>query len=380
MRLIHVSDVRLGLSPESEKNFGRQREQEFRESFEQVVSRAMEEGCDLLLVSGGLFSHQPVSAELQEVNRLLSSIPGTQVVILAGKSDVLKKSAPVRSFQWAPNVRYVTEEGLSRFFFPRLNTAVYAASCTDAGCMTAQEAEKTFRERYAAEETAAIRILLLPSLEMDPKDLSESESAGRKADSCGTAPLSSFSYSAFGGISRRELPSLRAYCSGALEPASMKEPGPHGIYEADVSAATGRLIEVSFREMAKASYIPLLVQVTEETGGEELLQLLRAEMERRGEKNVYRIRLLGPRAAETVFLLEPLKKRFRIEDIVDETEPRYDLSALFAEHPQDMIGFYISWLEKNNGESSELDKKAMQYGIRALLETASNGKKAAQNG
>lgn len=36
------------------------------------------------------------------------------------------------------------------------------------------------------------------------------------------------------------------------------------------------------------------------------------------------------------FDLDALKLRFRIADIIDETEPQYDFSALFAEHPSDM--------------------------------------------
>ena len=129
MRFIHVSDVRLGLDPESEKSWGRERAKEIKETFRKVVDMASEEGCDLLLISGSLFCHQPVSAELAEVNRLFLSIPAVQVVIIAGRLDMLRGNSPVQSFRWAPNVRYVTEEGLTRLSFPALNTTVYAASC-----------------------------------------------------------------------------------------------------------------------------------------------------------------------------------------------------------------------------------------------------------
>ena len=46
-----------------------------------------------------------------------------------------------------------------------------------------------------------------------------------------------------------------------------------------------------------------------------------------------------------------------------------DFSALFEEHPQDMVGFYISTFRKSGGQMSQLDKKAMYYGINALLKT-----------
>ena len=52
---------------------------------------------------------------------------------------------------------------------------------------------------------------------------------------------------------------------------------------------------------------------------------------------------------------------------MDESEPQYNFSALFAEHPSDMIGFYIRALQKP--EMSLVEKKALYYGINALLRT-----------
>ena len=90
-------------------------------------------------------------------------------------------------------------------------------------------------------------------------------------------------------------------------------------------------------------------------------------MEKRGTDHIYRFRIRGMRDPETCFDLEALKLRYRITDIVDESEPQYDFSALFAEHPGDMIGFYIRALQKP--EMSPVEKKALFYGIHALLLT-----------
>ena len=67
------------------------------------------------------------------------------------------------------------------------------------------------------------------------------------------------------------------------------------------------------------------------------------------------------------FDLDMLSTRFKIMEIIDESEPQYDFSALFAEHPSDMIGFYIQALQKP--EMSQVEKKALYYGINALLRT-----------
>ena len=55
------------------------------------------------------------------------------------------------------------------------------------------------------------------------------------------------------------------------------------------------------------------------------------------------------------FDLEQLSARYRIAEIIDDSEPQYDFSALFAEHSSDMIGFYIQALQKE--DMSPVEKK-----------------------
>ena len=64
------------------------------------------------------------------------------------------------------------------------------------------------------------------------------------------------------------------------------------------------------------------------------------------------------------FDLEQLSDRYRIAEIIDDSEPQYDFSALFAEHSSDMIGFYIQALQKE--DMSPVEKKALYYGVNAL--------------
>ena len=65
--------------------------------------------------------------------------------------------------------------------------------------------------------------------------------------------------------------------------------------------------------------------------------------------------------------MDVLESRFRIVDIRDDSEPQYDFAQLFAEHPSDMIGFFIRALQKEN--MSQIEKKALYYGINALIKT-----------
>ena len=91
------------------------------------------------------------------------------------------------------------------------------------------------------------------------------------------------------------------------------------------------------------------------------------EIRKRGANNIYRFRIRGMRDPDISFDLDFLSGQWNIIEILDESEPQYDFHALFAEHPSDMIGFYIQALMKD--DMSPVKKQALYYGIHALLMT-----------
>ena len=131
-----------------------------------------------------------------------------------------------------------------------------------------------------------------------------------------------------------------AYC-GSPEPLDMTETGPHGFYTGEIHPVTKKVTNLTFVPMAQIQYIPLAVNVTKETTNMELASRIAQEIKGRGEHNIYRFRLKGMRDPEIDFDLEQLASHYRICEILDDSEPQYDFSALFAEHPSDMIGFFI---------------------------------------
>ena len=119
--------------------------------------------------------------------------------------------------------------------------------------------------------------------------------------------------------------------------------------------------------LAKVQYTSLIVHVTPDSTNAELLMTLSDELARRGSQNIYRLQIKGLRDPDVVFDLDTLRQRFRIAELFDYSEPKYDFSRLFAEHSSDMIGFFIQELDKP--DLSLLDKKALYYGVSALLHT-----------
>ncbi len=111
----------------------------------------------------------------------------------------------------------------------------------------------------------------------------------------------------------------------------------------------------------------MIVNITPRTTNVELELKIAQEMEKRGAHHIYRFRIRGMRDPDVEFDVENLLSKYRIAELIDESEPQYDFSALFAEHPSDMIGFYIRALDKP--DPSPVEKKALYYGINALLRT-----------
>jgi len=355
MRFMHLSDVRLGLHTESGRPWGKERLAEVAGTLKKVAQAAEDRRIDIVMIAGGLFAHRPVTAELEEANRVFAAHPGTAFVIVAGENDSVKKNSPVLGFHWAENVHYSVAGTAERVTFPALSTVVYVRSNTGDAI--------TGEDLLALEETDAksgdcpkIRVALVAEPGI--------EKAMALADG-------GFSYVALGGTGgRTELVKDRVVYPGGLEPEGMTDAGIHGYLKGEISPETGSVENLEFVPMASASYVPLLVKINTAVTPESFTDMIEKEIVERGAANIYRIRITGCKLPGTRFELKELKEKYRIADVLDEAEPRYDFEALFEEHQQDMIGYFISTLRKKQADLPEIDRKAMFAGIDALLKTA----------
>lgn len=351
MKFIHTGDIHWGMSPDSDKPWSRERARDIRDTFAAIIEKTKSMGADCLFIAGDLFHRQPLLKDLKEVNYLFSTIPRVKVVMIAGNHDRIRSSSAVLSFTWSPNVTFLSGAGLASVYFEDLNTEV-----TGFSYYTPEIREPKINQASAPRD-GRIHILLGHGGDMNHCPIDRASLAA-----------SGFSYIALGHIHKPEILTEKkmAYC-GSPEPLDKTETGAHGIFCGEISPISLEVTSLSFIPMAKIRYIPLVVNVTPATANTELYLKISHEVEKRGTDHIYRFRIRGMRDPETSFDLEALKLRYRITDIVDESEPQYDFSALFAEHPSDMIGFYIRALQKPG--MSPVEKKALFYGIHALLLT-----------
>lgn len=353
MKFAHMSDIRLGLVSESGRRWGKERVVEVFDAFGRVLSRLAETKTDLVLITGGLFAHCPLTTELNEANRLMAACPGITFVIIAGQSDSLRRSSPVMSYRWAPNVHYVLSGKPEKLSLPGIHTEIYAASCAEESTGS-DELIAFFEADRDRRESVSVAMLVEP----DEEKASRFSCAG-------------FSYAALGGNrSKMEAGGSNVYYAGGLEAENMADTGNHGYLKGEISDVTGILTGLEFVPFSSVSYIPLRITVDPSISPAELEKKTEEEILKRGPANIYRIHIIGSKKPGVVFDMAGLKERRRIAEIQDETEPQYDFDSLYTAHTQDIIGYYISRLGRNREEMSEIDKRAMFFGIDALIKSA----------
>lgn len=351
MKFIHIADVHLGMKPDRNKPWGKERTQAIRDSFAKVIEQANVLDVDCLFISGDLFHHQPLFQDLKEVDALFSTIPQVQVVLIAGSHDWIRPNSALLSFTWSSNVTFLMSEQISSVFFDRLNLEVHGFS------YHAEEITAPVLRDLQVPKDSRIHVLLAYGSDTThlPLETSRLAHAG-------------FSYMALGQLHKPELAADFSYAyPGSLEPLSQTETGRHGMIVGEIDPRTGQTSSLEFVPLAHTQYIPLVVHVTPATTNKELIERITDAIETRGVQNIYRFRICGLRNSDNHFDLTPLTNHFRIVEVVDESEPQYDFYQLFTEHPSDMIGFYIQAFPKE--APTPVEKKALCYGMEALLHT-----------
>jgi hypothetical protein len=85
-----------------------------------------------------------------------------------------------------------------------------------------------------------------------------------------------------------------------------------------------------------------------------------------GKQHIYQFSIEGIRDEAIHFDKDAVKTLGNILEVVDQSVPDYDFDALYHENSDNMIGLFIQRI-RENAEKDEVAKKALYYGIEALL-------------
>lgn len=353
MRFIHIADVHLGCSPEADFPWGKERGEELWDSFGAVIDACNEKQIDLLLIAGDLFDSPPVWADLERADRLFGMLEGTEVVMITGEKDYIRKEGPWLSFPMRPWVHLLSSRYPESVFLEGLNTSVTGCSYYE------KEVPKPYLEDAKPDMEAEYRILLGHTGDEThmPADLDALAEAG-------------FDYIALGHMHKpRLLSRQRTAWAGSLEPLDKTELGKHGFIlgEIDNERTSIRFIPFSCRE-----YIQLKVRMTSDITQEQLEEKLTEAMKGNGDENIYRICMEGRFLPGHPYDTGRLMELGNVTEVMDETSPDYNLVALLDEHQDDMIGMYLEEFLKE--KVSPLQKKALYCGLEALLDHQEPGR------
>ncbi len=360
MKFIHIADVHLGATPDSNMPWANERQNEIWDSFRNVISVCNNEKVDLLLIAGDLFHKQPLIRELKEVNYLFSTLETARVVLMAGNHDYIGARSNYVDFKWNDRVHMFLKDNIDELVFSDINTAVYGLSYLTRDIKEAKyddiEISKAGDNHLMAEPE---RINILLAHGGDDKNIPINRK--RLLDK-------GFDYIALGHIHKPEIINKRMAYSGSLEPLDKNETGPRGYIIGEINEDGEKTIEIEFVSCSYREYKSIVMTVNQDMTNGELIDMIKDELHRQGEKHIYQIYIRGFRDESIHFDKEAIYPLGNIIDLIDESHPDYDFDALYRENSDNLIGMFIDKIREAKNQEDIINEKALYYGIEALLD------------
>lgn len=349
MRFIHMADVHLGVQPDKGKPWSADREQEIKETFIKVIEEAEEKKIDLLLIAGNLFHMPPSEGMLRDVDYILSKLTKTKTIIIAGDCDYMQPDSPMANYQFSSKTICLSSEKISNVYMKDLNTCVTGFS------YYSKENEDDILNHIKPAKPGAFNILLAHG--GDAKHLPFNKKALRD---------SNFDYIALGHNHKPEVIKENAVImAGSLEPIDYTDTGARGYIYGEVIDG---VVRTEFVPAAKRNYMNLLLNIKPDHTPPMLTDLVDRQIQNLGTQNIYRILVKGQNHNRDVFDFASLVEKYNIYEVISDVAPEYDLSKLYEENQNNLIGKMISQLS-DDYYSDEITKKALHYGLDVLLKT-----------
>lgn len=345
MKFIHIADVHLGAHPDAGDAYTAKRPQELWDSFSRVVDLCEKEKTDVLLIAGDLFHRQPLLRELKEVNYMFSTLSHTQVVLIAGNHDYIKKDSYYLNFQWNKNVHPLLESEMGCAAIPKLKLGVYGFS---------YHSREITEQKYQVKAPRKFKYEILLAHGGDERHVPIRRDLLEQ---------SGFDYIAMGHIHKpQELIANYAVYAGALEPVDKNDTGQHGYVRGEITESG---IVAEFVPCALREYVHLVLRMNDSVTNGSVKGSIKEAVEKRGIDNIYKFSLKGPRDPEVIFDTQNMDIHGNILEIVDETYPAYDYQVLYDKNRDNVIGRYIEAFQ--GCEEGSVEYQALQEGVQALL-------------
>lgn len=348
MKFLHVGDMHLGAEPDKDSEWSKTRQQEIWDSFANIIDICNEEHIDLLLLTGDIFHSQPLVRQLKDFDYRLSNLKETRVVMITGNHDFIKDNNKYGNYEWNPKVTMLSSKELESVYYEELNVEVYGFS------YHSREIIESKLDGVKPADKSRINVLLAHG--GDEKHMPINYKSLQYAG---------FNYIGLGHIHLPQIiiPNMVAY-AGILEPIDKCEIGDRGYIRGTI---LDNKTEITFVKSNKRSYLEKVLKITPTMTNAEIQDVIKNTIQESGTENFYIIKLKGYRDPETEIDCDRLYELGYIVEVDDQTEPDYDFDMLYEVNKDNMIGMFIGELLPEAKAGKEMEKKALYYGLRALL-------------
>lgn len=353
MKFIHIADVHLGAKPDAGTRWSENRKKEIWTSFEKVLQTAKNEEIDLLLIAGDLFHRQPLTKELKELDYKLAEISPIRVVIIAGNHDYIEEYSNYLNISFAKNIYMLGRNEYESLTFEDINTTLYGLSYHK------REIKESLYNHLKPIDEEGIHVLLAHGGDEShiPFDKERLKWSG-------------FDYIALGHIHKPQIifEDLMAY-SGSLEPLDRNETGRHGYIIGEI---TSEKKYVQFVPFNLRSYIDVSCVMEESMTNSQFMEEIRETLRDFGDHNMFRLYLSGYKQLNTELDFYSLHHEFYITEIINEILDDFDSNQLYEENKENLLGQFIKQMKHTqvqNNQMDDLHMKALQYGVKAMLQT-----------
>ncbi len=347
MKFIHISDVHLGIKPDRTKIWSDERADEIWDSFKNIVKLCEEKKVELLLISGNLFNDLPTIQDLKNLDLQLNRLTVTKTVIIAGSCDYIGVDSAWEQYDFTSNTLIMPRDKAANVYFEDINVCITGYSYG--------QPEYTARilEKLKPGREGAYNILLGHGGDKNHMPFSKDKLA-----------KTGFNYIALGYIRKPThiLKNKMAF-PGCLEPLDYTDTGRRGYIYGEVDKENNTTI--TWVASNKRSYINMSLELQPDSTNAELIGIVEDEIKRRGKENIYRILLKGTISNELEINLSGIVRRYNINEVIDRTQYDYTVEELYGGNENNLLGRFIDRM--SDDEDDELKKKALEYGIAALL-------------
>lgn len=352
MKFLHISDVHLGAKPDRGKLWSDRRAEEIEASFKKIMKVCDEQQVDLLLIAGDLFDGQPSLSRLKNIDYLLSCMAYTKTIIIAGDSDYIESGTSWEDYRFNSNTILLPRDKAASVYLEDINVSVTGYS------YGRPEYTERILEKLAPAHEGAYNILLGHGGDANHMPFSKKKLAER-----------GFDYVALGHIHKpSHISKNRMAFAGSLEPLGVTETGRHGYIMGEVNGEGETKIE--FVPFATRSYITMKLGLREGYTNSEIMDVVKTQIKKNGEKNIYSIVLQGAISNDLEINLSSLTREYNIYEIIDETEYSYNIDKLVIDNKHNLFGRFVEQLsDEESTEDEETRSKALKYGIDAMLGT-----------